>query len=423
MFLRWLFAVPAILFEPAVSPRDALRRSSELTRGRRGRLAGAIALWAAAQALLSAVVLGLLKVGSAQVLERLGDSLAVALPATAALLVLHAVVLTLVSVFGSATFAALALALYRQAVGSESLHASEPAIIGAPVALPLRWLLPAAVVALALVAAVLSERLLSGLELQDHVEITAHRAGASRAPENTVAAIRQAIADGADWAEIDVQRTADDALVVLHDVDLARIGGGNRRVDQVTLAEMRALDVGSLFSPDFAGERVPTFDEVLAAAGTELRLNVELKPHGSADEAPLTERVVAAIQRAGLVERCRLCSQSYESMQLVRRLEPRLPVGFIAATAIGDLTQLDIDFLMVGADLAQRSLVDRAGARKVAIHAWTVNDPALVGPLVDQGVANIITDDPAMVRSRLAEIGGFSPAQRLLLRVHSELIR
>jgi glycerophosphoryl diester phosphodiesterase len=344
-----------------------------------------------------------------------------ALPVTAVLLLLNAVVLTLVSIFGSATFAALVLGLYRQAAklpSEDEIHAGAGHAL-----LPLRWLIPAALLTLGVIAVVVSGRLLSRLQLEDPVEITAHRAGALRAPENTVAAIRQAIADGADWAEIDVQRTADDVLVVLHDIDLARIGGGNRRVDEVTLAEIQALDVGTQFGPQFAGEQVPTFEAILAAAGETLRLNVELKPHGAGDAGPLTERTVAAIQRAGLVERCRICSQSYESLQLSRRLEPRMEVGFIAAVAVGDLAQLDVDFLMVGADRAQRALVDRAAARNIAVHAWTVNDAALVAPLVDQGVANIITDDPVLIRARLDEVRALGPTERLLLRVRNELMR
>ena len=79
--------------------------------------------------------------------------------------------------------------------------------------------------------------------------------------------------------------------------------------------------------------------------------------------------------------------------------------------------------LMVGADRAQRALVDRAAARNIAVHAWTVNDAALVAPLVDQGVANIITDDPVLIRARLDEVRNLGPTERLLLRVRNELVR
>jgi glycerophosphoryl diester phosphodiesterase len=123
------------------------------------------------------------------------------------------------------------------------------------------------------------------------------------------------------------------------------------------------------------------------------------------------------------VDRCRLCSQSYESLQLARQLEPRLEVGFIAGAAVGDLTKLDVNFLMVKSSLATRQFVDRARLGNIAVHAWTVNDPGQVGPLLDAGVANIITDDPARIRARTEEIGALSTIQRLLLRAHHTLVR
>jgi glycerophosphoryl diester phosphodiesterase len=220
-----------------------------------------------------------------------------------------------------------------------------------------------------------------------------------------------------------VQLTQDNALVILHDIDLARIGGGNRRVDAVTLETLRTIDIGAAVDQKFAGERVPTLEEMLTAAGHEIRMNVELKPHGHADETALTERVVAAIQQAGMVDRCRLCSQSYASLQLARRLAPSLPIGFIVATSIGDLTRLDVDFLMVKAELVTRYLVERAAANKIRVHAWTVNDPSWLAPLLDAGIANVITDDPALMRSRFDEIRSLSPVQRLLLRARSEFLK
>jgi glycerophosphoryl diester phosphodiesterase len=104
-------------------------------------------------------------------------------------------------------------------------------------------------------------------------------------------------------------------------------------------------------------------------------------------------------------------------------MEPRIPIGFIAAVAVGDLTKLDVDFLMVSVDRAQRTLVDRAALRNIAVHAWTVNDAGLVARLVDDGVANIITDDPPLIRARLEELQALSPTERLLVRTRRELMR
>jgi glycerophosphoryl diester phosphodiesterase len=425
IFLRWLFAVPIMLFERGVTPRNALKRSVELTRGRLWPLATTLAMWAFVMFLLGTTLAFLIKVMSEWVLNRADHSLTIALPITAALLVIHSALLTVTAAATSATFASLVFAMYQRSTGSEPPPLSS--IILSPSSfnrrLSTRWLIPAGLIGLGLAMLLLSGWLVSDVTLKEPVEITAHRSGAHRAPENTVAAIRQAIADNADWAEIDVQLTADDRIVVMHDTDLARIGGGNRAVGDVTLAEIQALDVGTSFGPQFAGEKVPTFEDVLAAAGDKLRLNVELKPHGKADEMPLAERTVAAIRRAGAVKRCRICSQSFEAIQAARQLEPGIPIGFIAGAAVGDLAKLDVDFLMVKTDLAQRSLIDRASAHHIHVHAWTVNDANLVARLVDDGVANIITDDVPLIRARLEELRALNPTERLLLRARRELMR
>jgi glycerophosphoryl diester phosphodiesterase len=423
LFLRWIFAVPILLFESPQSPREALERSAEMARGRSLSVGGTIVTCVAIQTLSAAIVVALSKFAADWILSGLGDSLSVALPVTAMLLLLNAVVLMGLSMIGVATLAALLLGLYRQAAGEALIFKEEIPSGEFPKRLRRKWLVLAGLMAMGVSGVVVAGGLLNGLEIDERVEITAHRAGALRGPENSVAAIRQAIADQADWAEVDVQRTADDQLVVMHDIDLARIGGGNRRVDQVTLAEIQTLDIGSQFGPQFAGEKVPTFEELLAAAGDHLRLNVELKPHGKDDEGPLTERTIAAIQTAGLVSRCRICSQSYASLQRSREIEPRLPVGFIAGASVGDLAGLDVDFLMVSANQAKRALVDRAAIQGIEVHAWTVNTADLVAPLIDEGVANIITDNPVLVRARLDEVQALSPASRLLLRARHELIR
>jgi glycerophosphoryl diester phosphodiesterase len=413
LFFRQLFAVPAIALEPGVTVCTALRTSAERSRGKLRRAAAALALWFAAQAILTAVVLGPLQFVLLAILRQSGSSLNLAVLAMGSTLVIEGLAALLLSVLADISFAAVVLSLYRRVAPPGMLPETAPAPSRAE---PLGWRLGLGLTAALLVAIGVSFLAIHSLELHDHLEITAHRAGAMNAPENTLAALERAIADQADWVETDVQLTADQKLVILHDIDLLRFGGGSRRVDQATLAEIQALDVGSLFSKEFAGERMPTLREFLDVAQDRIRLNIELKPHSRADALELTRRVISELRETQMLPRCRLCSQSYESLQLARELEPGLEVGFIAATSIGDLTRLDVNFLMVESSLATRRLVDRATPRGIAIHAWTVKDMELVAPLLDNGVDNIITDDPAGIRARLDEIRALSPPERLLLR-------
>ena len=202
----------------------------------------------------------------------------------------------------------------------------------------------------------------------------------------------------------------------MHDTDLARVGGGSKAVGNTTLAEIQSLDVGSLFSKDFVGERIPRFSELLMASQDQIRLNVELKPHGTSDTDALTRQVVDAIRQSGMTRQCRICSQSYACIQLAKTIEPEIEIGFIVATSLGDSTQLDVNFLMLAHTKITRHVVDRASARGIEIHAWTVNDPDLVLKLIDAGVQNIITDDTLNIKKQLKVIESLRPIERLLLR-------
>ncbi len=421
LFLRWLPSLPLMLSDRSISPRRAMQLSTEATRGRLATLGTGIATWLLIQIVLAAAVMTPLQFGADFALDHIGTSLAAVVPVTGLFLIAHLVAAALLSVVATATFAGLVLSFFA-AIQDFRLAAAEEPTPGAVTgrSLTLRTFALATCVLLA-ISATLSALVLERIRLNDAMQITAHRAGAAEAPENTLAAIRKAIEAGADWAEIDVQRTADAALVVMHDSDLRRVGGVPARVAEMTLAQIRTIDAGSWFSEDFAGEQIPTLDEMIAAAGSHIRLNIELKPTGPDDLTPLVEAVIATARQADILGRCRICSQSYEGVRLAKQLAPEVEIGFIAGAALGDLSELEVDFLMVSTRKATRRLVTRATARGIKVHAWTVNDPGLLLRLVDRGVANVITDDPAAMRARLEEIRDLRPAARLLLRTRNLL--
>jgi glycerophosphoryl diester phosphodiesterase len=414
--LTWALALPILLLEPGTSPRQALRTSALRTRGNLRRVAVPILALAAGAGAISLGVAAGLRFASAAVLDRVGMSMATILPVTAGLLLIHGAAAILLSAITSSALVGLVLELHGDSGGTR------PDMCAASVLRPacrfraLAWSILGTVV---VVSAAVTWIALEGARPAERVEITAHRAGAAAAPENTLAALRTAMEHGADWVEIDVQRTADGAIIVLHDGDLARLGRPDLRVAGASLAEIRAVDIGAALDPRFAGEGVPTLDEFLAAAGGRVRLNIELKPAGREDVGPLVRSVVEALKRAGQADGTRICSQSYEGIRLAKETEPRVQIGFIAGAAIGDLSRLDIDFLMVNAGLVTRKLIRQAAARKIEVHAWTVNDPDRLPPLVDRGVANIITDDVAAMRTRLEEVRNLDPAMRLLLRTRN----
>mgnify|MGYP001117498123 CR=1 FL=1 len=419
IYLRWLFAVPAVLFEGVRNPFTALRESEERTRGRLLRLAALVLGPGLAFLAASFGLSWALGAANGYVLDRVGHGPRTAVAATAALLAFDAAVLATFGAAAAAGFAALAMGAYKQAGGTIREDAvAEPRARG--------WTTAAVAVAggsLAL-SALAARGLIADAPLAEVVEVTAHRAGAFEGPENTLAALRIAAAHGADWAEIDVQFTADRKLAIVHDDDLRRVAGSPLRIADSTLEKLREVDLGTPFDPKFAGERIATLEEFLDLAGAlPIRLNIELKAKNDAEAVILAGRTIAAIRNAGAAERVRVCGQSFKGLVEVRRLAPELEIGFVSGAVIGDPTRLDVDFLMMEARLASRGFVDRARRRGKPVHAWTVNDVDRVGPLVDDGVADLITDDVPGVRARLDEIARLDPVDRLLLRIRHGLSR
>ncbi len=422
-FLRWLFVVPAVVFEPEAHSNAlaALRSSTERTKEQIRSLAALVALGAGLAIGGFSILAWVLATVSGLILDQAGESFSVVVTVTAFVLAADVVILAVLSAMAVALFTGVILARYRS--------------LGGPTTTPipsdrrtLFWS-RVGVVACSIFAFLgigAGWKLVIDSRVSETLEITAHRAGSKEAPENSLAAIRRAIEIGADWAEIDVQLTADGQVVVIHDTDLIRVAGSPLRVAESTLKELQEVDIGTPFRPEFAGERVPTLDDCLLVAGNDIRLNIEMKPKDRADVIPLTEGVISAIRRAskGTPEvansRSRVCSQSLPAIRLAKQMEPTIEIGFIAATSVGDLTRLDVDFLMVETRLATRKLLERAQLHGMPIHVWTVNDPALLAPLIDLGVSNIITSDPSRMLARLDELRELDPVERLLLRVRNE---
>ena len=251
------------------------------------------------------------------------------------------------------------------------------------------------------------------------VQVTAHRGSAKAAPENSLSAIRQAIVDGADYVEIDVQETSDGGLVLIHDADLARVAGVPRRVTEMTLAEVKEAEIGSRFDPQFTGERIPTLDEALAAVEGKAHLNIELKFFPG--EQRLTERVVQAVRARGMSDDVVIQSLNYDAVREVRRLAPRIRVGYLIATPVKHPERLDVDFFAVSQRLIDPAFLLQAHRRGRQVFAWTVNDTTQMVALAGMGVDNLITSVPADAVRVLREHWAKNPVELRLLRLRSWL--
>lgn len=233
--------------------------------------------------------------------------------------------------------------------------------------------------------------------------VIGHRGAARLAPENTLAGLRKAKAEGAAWVEFDVKLSADGVPYLLHDDTLDRTTDGKGPAAGLTMAALQRLDAGSWWGPAFAGERLPTLAEAVALL-TELGLgaNVEIKACPGHEAA--TGRVVGAWVGAHWPARLPpplLSSFSPEALEAVRDTAPDVARGMLVhdrlkewpvlAPRVGAVS-VHTWWGFVTPDLA--AAVRAAG---YALLVYTVNDAAEARRLFSLGVAAVFSDAPGWI--------------------------
>lgn len=248
------------------------------------------------------------------------------------------------------------------------------------------------------------------------VEFVAHRGESHDAPENTLAAFRLAWERGIRTVELDIRMTADDHLVVCHDADTKRTTGVTMLVGETSLAELQMLDAGSWKGPQWAGERLPALEEVLAVVPSQGRLWIEVK------SGPTT---VEPLKR--LLDQSRLRPDQYavisfdeEVVRLARSAFPASETYLISAFKRGDRRG---EWFPPMEELVERSR--RTGAHGVNVHfigpvstrtarlvheaglklgVWTVDRPDIARRLIKNGVDTVTSNRAAWLRSELQQM-------------------
>ena len=226
--------------------------------------------------------------------------------------------------------------------------------------------------------------------------VIAHRGASAVAPENTMAAFRRAVEMGAECIETDLHLSRDGRLVILHDATLKRTTNGDGLVKNFTFSELRRLDAGSWFSPDFAGERIPTVDELLDLAGqTDLSLYLEIK--GGAGYG--VERAVISALRGRKESKAAvvLCFDA-SVLDRMHQLDRLLMTGLLFESGGEDMVR---EAVRVGArqiaprgDCVTPELMEDAHRRGLKVVAWTIDDPVQMRALAAAGVDGIMTNHP-----------------------------
>ena len=241
-------------------------------------------------------------------------------------------------------------------------------------------------------------------------QVVAHRGFSGISPENTLAAFTAA-SDAGHWIELDVTLCKTGEIIVIHDDTVDRTTNGTGEVADLTWAELQMLDAGSWFGAEFAGEPVPSLEQVFAAVPKSMFILVELKTDD--DKASLPKAVAAAIQRAGRDEQVMVISFDPFMLEQLRLAAPALLRGQL----VGDYIDSDLvwykksgrqnlvmtdrvqqDAVLWQHDILTSSIVQAMTELGYPVFAWTVNRPADIQRMKELGIQGVISNHPDRIR-------------------------
>ena len=231
--------------------------------------------------------------------------------------------------------------------------------------------------------------------------VIAHRGASGYRPENTLAAYELAVGQRADMIEIDLHLTRDGRIVVTHDEDLAGLGGHGEIAD-ASYADVRALDAGG-------GLRVPDFDEVLAGFGARIPFNLELKQSGRGPYRGLEAETLKRVEARDLLG-VTLFSSFYDPvLGELRESSPAARIGVLVSPRAPErwlerAERFGAEAVNLHVSLATSEAVATAHRAGLAVNVYTVDDPAVMQRLIEDGVDGIFTNFPDRLRALVDQV-------------------
>ncbi len=258
------------------------------------------------------------------------------------------------------------------------------------------------VVVLNITVAIFStEKLTSLFNTKNHIELIAHRGGGDLGAENTLYSIEKAIDEKVNWTEIDVQRSADGKYVINHDVSFKRVTGMDKKPSEVTLAEIKQLQVTDAFEPNNPPQPVATLAEILDLSKGKIGVFVELK--GKTADTQMVDEVVQIIKDKNMLDETVLLSLDYKIIEYTEKHYPEMKTGYLYFFSVGDIRKLQGDYLIME---EREATVDNINAihengKKAVV--WTVNTPKSIDKFIHSDVDGIITDHIPKVKQAIVQ--------------------
>lgn len=239
-------------------------------------------------------------------------------------------------------------------------------------------------------------------KIYDKIEVTAHRGNSTVAVPNTIPAFKEAINEGADYAELDVRQTKDDVIVVTHDASLEEMTDQDINVRDITYEQLQKIPC---IEENGIKCTVPKLEDVIKVCKGKIKLNIEIKT-GNNDSEDYVSDVVKVIENTGFVDNCVITSLDYDALKQVKKCNPKIRTGYIMAVAMGDFYNLtDVDFFSMETTFVSSNVVEKAHKHNKEVYVWTVNDEASLKKCIEINVDNIITDNVAGTKSAIATHG------------------
>lgn len=222
----------------------------------------------------------------------------------------------------------------------------------------------------------------------------AHRAGGTLETENTIDGLNAAIANKIYGAEIDVQRTLDDRYIINHDDDFYRVCGDKRKPQDVTLSQVKSMDV---FKADGSTSKISTIEEMLDVAKGRIHLYIELK--GKTADRKMADDLYRIVKSKDMLNECTFISLDYKEIDYMEKSHRDADTMYLCFFTLGGIENLNVDGIALEIEVASPSNIDRlrSGGKSVAV--WTCNSATTLGKSITSGADYVVTDEVLLAKA------------------------
>lgn len=230
--------------------------------------------------------------------------------------------------------------------------------------------------------------------VNNNIKTIAHRGYVEKGVENSIEALEAAAKAGVDYVEMDVLMTKDNKFIVMHDYNLKRLAGINKKVQDMTYNEL----VGLPISQSGHTGKIPSFEEyVKRAKELNIKLVVELKPHGG-EPNNYVDIFIEKVKELNIENNYKYMSLDLKIMEELESKAPQLETGYIIPFQFGKFSNNNVDFFAIEDFSFSNTLVEQAKSQNKSVYVWTINDPSLITKYLQSPANGIITDEPVQVR-------------------------